>query len=567
MISGDKATILVFCVRVVNQIRRAAVMTDRPWLKAYEPGVRPFIHIPDISVANLLLQAAKSYPERPAVIHRNVIWTYSELFAKVRKFASFLRSLHVAAGERILLAMENSPEWLVTFLAVAEIGGKAVLLCPCLSDEELRTKALRSKAVGIVADAHTFSRLFNEEFASAYRWAVRHSGTLQSVSQNAAEAPCQVFEFSEIAFTEAGSARTETNRKPLPTPLDLTLVQFHEGVNGEEIQLRHRSLLVNAYQTREWLNRVGSIDKILLALPLSHVFSLSLGVLLALIQGAAVIIPKDYDFFDTLQAIHDYTPEVVVATAKVYSTIAGFTEEAAQEYLLWPVQAWLSVWGNLAPKTLMAFQELTGRPVIETFAIGGCVVTHLNPILQARLGSIGVPIPNTDAKIVDLETGSRRLAAGEVGELVVAGDQLQEDTFLIKSESRRPFYYSGELAWMDEDGFFYRLGSKGEAIVTGRRFVFPAEVEMALKNHPAVKECICVGLRDFQGKSYIKALVILDKEVSEEELMAYCRLNLSPYKVPRKVEILSDLPQTSDGKVLRLWIIENEINKEKSYLQ
>lgn len=542
-------------------------MSETPWLTAYDPGVRPFIHIPDISLSGLFQQAAKQHPDRLAVIHQNVSWTYSKLLAKVKSLSFFFKSRQVSVGDRILMVMENSPEWLVTFLAVAQVGAEAVLICPYLPDEELRDKALRSRAVGIVADELTFDRLFSEGTEFFWQWAVHHCRNQDKAVWQEAEFTSGVFEFSKILESKSESVWYEMNRHPIPSHLEWTLLQFGEGLHGEAIQLQHRSLLANAYQVREWLQGVYPVEKILVAVPFSYAFSLSLGIILALTLGAALIIPKEGDFFDTIQAIHDYAPEVVVASAKVYSTMAEFKTEAAQEYLFWPVQVWLSVLGHLAPRRMVAFQKLTGRPVIETFGVKGCVMTHVNPVLKARLGSIGVPVSNTDAKIVDLVTGKKCLAAGEVGELVVAGDQLPESTWLSKTEMGQPFSYSGKLAWMDQDGFFYVLGGKEEAIVSGGRIIFPREVETVLLNHPAVKKCVCVGLKDHRGEGFITALIVLNQEVSEHEILAYCRLNLSPYKVPRRLEIHQNLLRTRDGRILRLSMTEQETHKEKGYLQ
>lgn len=278
-----------------------------------------------------------------------------------------------------------------------------------------------------------------------------------------------------------------------------------------------------------------------------------------------VILPK-FDIDAVLQHINDYAPTIFPGAPTMY--VAVINHPRVKEYNVSSIKVCISGSAPLPVEVANRFGELTGGRLVEAYGLSeASPATHLNPVYHARVGSIGVPGPNTDAKIVDLLTGQNTLAPGEIGELAVSGDQVMREYWQKPSETRvvlrDGWLYTGDIARMDEDGFFYIVDRKKDMILSGGYNVYPRDIEESLYEHSAVKEAVCAGIPDPYWGEIVKAYVVLkeDSQVTEAELVTFLKQKLAAYKVPKKIEIRESLPRTAVGKVLRRFLIEEELQK------
>jgi long-chain acyl-CoA synthetase len=282
-----------------------------------------------------------------------------------------------------------------------------------------------------------------------------------------------------------------------------------------------------------------------------------------------IILPR-FDIDAVLQHINDYEPTFFPGAPTMY--VAVINHPRIKEYKVSSIRCCLSGSAPLPKEVAIRFEELTGGRLVEAYGLSeASPATHLNPIFNSRVGSIGVPAPNTDAKIMDLETGQKELPAGEIGELVVKGDQVMsgywqkpEETAAVLQDG---WLYTGDIAYKDEDGFFYIVDRKKDMIISGGYNVYPRDVEEVLYTHPAVREAVCAGIANPYWGEMVKAYIVTKEgsNVTEEEILNYCQDKLATFKIPKQIEFRESLPKTAVGKVLRRYLVDEE--RERMLLQ
>jgi len=565
---------------------------EKLWLSHYEDGVPPKAEIPDYSVTQNLLTAAEEYPGKPALVFGNVVEplgnalmdttiSYQELLRLTYRFAGALQALGVEKGDRVAVHLPNCPQFVIAYYAVQMIGG---IVVPCnpqyvareiehqLNDagaEIIVTLSLTYPVVKAVrADTplkHVIVTNIKEFFPGLLKFLFtlateKKEGHYQDISGDA-----DTYWFQDLL--------SEASAKPSVVDVDMentAVLMYTGGTTGlpKAAQLTHRNVQANAVQIRAWLPRMRrGQDSILTSLPLFHSYGMTtcmnLGILAA---SSMILIPNPRVMPHILKSINKHHPTLYPGVPAMYVAINNYPD--IDDFDLGSIRACISGAAPLPVEVQQKFQKLTGARLVEGYGLSEATpVTHANPIFgENRIGTIGLPFPNTDARIVDAETGERTLDVGEVGELVVRGPQVMKGYWRMPTETanalRDGWLHTGDLARMDEDGYFQIVDRKKDMILgSGGYNIYPREVEEVLYEHPAVKECAVVGVPiSVEKGERVKAYVVPKEggDVTEEEILAFCRENLAPYKVPRFVEFREDLPKTMVGKILRRVLLEEE---------
>ncbi|MGE5223591.1 MAG: long-chain-fatty-acid--CoA ligase [Omnitrophica WOR_2 bacterium] len=556
---------------------------EKPWLKFYEHHVPAHIDYPRSTIPAILEEIARKYPDRTAIIFKDNKISYREYNQTVDRFAAVLQSLGVKKDDRVAVHLPNCPQFLFAYNAILRIGG---IVVPCnpiytaremnhqLNDSEAETiitlislypliKQIRSgtsiKHV-IVAEIDTY---FPEPLKSQYAMLKeKEPGRKVNISGEA----------NTYLFTDLLS---KASAYPEPVAIDwddTAVLMYTGGTTGvsKGAQLTHKNILVNAFQVKAWVNG-SEKDITLTSLPLYHSYGMTCCMNIGSITGGGVILildPRDTE--DILKNIDKHHPVFYPGVPAMYIAINSHPD--AKKYDLSSIRACNSGAAPLPGEVQQRFQELTGARLVEGYGLSeASPVTHANPSFgENRIGTIGLPYPDTEVKIVDVETGEKMLGVGEVGELCVRGPQVMKGYWNMPTETANalrvdagggdPWLYTGDIATMDEDGYFRIVDRKKDMILgAGGYNVYPREIEEVLYEYPKLQEAAALGIPKAEGQ-LIKVYIVLKpgESASEEEILAFCRQNLAPYKVPELVEFRDSLPKTMVGKVLRRELLKEE---------
>ncbi len=557
--------------------------TEKVWLRSYDEGVPATLDYPSVPLHALLDETARRHPDAVATIFGGVVggrlldakMTYGELSRLADRFAAGLQSLGVAKGDRVALMLPNCPQFVIAFYGALRAGAVIVPVNPLYTPPELRGQLADSGAETLVV----LSRLYpvarealagtavkrvvvtniKEHFPPLLRW-------LFTVARERKEGHRVDLRGDEraVRFTDL-LRRAERPRPVAVEPSDLAVLQYTGGTTGtpKGAMLSHRALVANVLQCRAW-HRPEEGETGLAVMPFFHVYGLTcvmnFGIACA---GALVLIPR-FDLAHILLAIQKHRPKAFAGAPRIYVAVANAPD--LEKYDLRSVEAFVSGSAPLPLEVQQRFERLTGGKVIEGYGLTEAApVTHGNPRRGKRkVGSIGLPYPDIDARIVDLETGTHDLPPGEVGELVVRGPNLMDGYYGKPEETalvlRDGWLYTGDIAKMDEEGYFSIVDRKKELIIVSGYNVYPREVEEVLFAHPAVLEAAAIGIPHAEKGEVVKAFVVLrpGATATADEIIAHCRRSLAPFKVPVAVEFRAELPKSLIGKVLRRQLAEEE---------
>jgi len=556
---------------------------ERPWLRFYEEHVPPDIDYPDQILPQILEETAHKYFSHTAMIYYNNKVTYTELMAAVDRFAAGLQKLGVKKGDRVALFMPNIPQYIISYYGALKAGAIVVPCNPLYVARELNHQVNDSGAETIVVMSSFYSIVEK----------IRPETSLKNVIVTNVK---EYFPgFLKILFTLlkekkgghyvdiAGVPSTywfqdfleSAPAKPEPTKVDLedtACLLYTGGTTGvpKGAELSHKNILVNAVQCRYWINSDPGKEIVMAALPLNHSYGMTTCMNHAVVAGASVLlIPNPRDLQDVLKNINKHQPTLFPGVPTMYVAINNHPEIA--KYDMRSVKACISGAAGLPVEVQTAFQKLTGGRLVEGYGLSeASPVTHANPVFgQNKIGTIGVPWPNTLAKIVDVETGEKEMAIGEAGELIVQGPQVMKGYWNRPEETaqtlRNGWLYTGDIAIIDEEGYFKIVDRKKDMIIAGGYNIYPRDVEEVLYEHPKVQEAVCVGIPDpYRGETVKVYIILKEGETAKaEEIIAFCKERLAKYKVPRAVEFRSELPKTMVGKILRRILREEEVKKQK----
>ena len=528
------------------------IYQSKPWVSMYDDGVQTMIDIPDLSLVDMLTQAVQNHGKSTCTIYEGQSLTYQAIDDLSECIARYLQKQGLNKGDRVGLLLPNSPAFVISFFGILKAGGVVMALNPAYRPAEIETQAVES---GIKV-------LITSEAAYPAIETVLSKTDLEAivlVGQEKTRLPDKVDRWDSVISAHSGGKRV----KVTVSPSDPAVFQYSGGTTGKPkcaIGL-HRNLVANVFQFSQWLvNAKQGEETVLVAIPLYHVYGMVLGMNLAVKMGARmVLIPNPRDLDGLLNAIEAYQATIFPGVPNIYAAINHYPPVLSGDYDLSSIKACISGSTTLPIKVKQDFEALTKGHLVEGYGLSEApTATHCNPILgDNREGSIGLPLPNVECQVVDLETGNRVLGVGEAGELIVKGPQVMSGYFERPEETaatlRDGWLFTGDVVRMDEDGYFYLVDRKKDVIKVGGFQVWPNEIEAVIMKHPVVREVAVAGVLDAKGNEMAKAWVVLkDDEISSEsEIQTYCDQFLTHYKIPRKIVFRDSLPRTMVGKVLR----------------
>lgn len=555
-------------------------MNERPWLAHYDKGVPQTIEYPKVPLFHFLEEAARKYPDHACTIFKGAVISYREMNALTDHMAAALVDLGVKKGDRVGIFMPNTPQFVIAYFGILKAGGVVVAVNPTYPPDE---------AAMPVNDANIEIMFTLTRFYKTLKKAQEKSKLKKIIVSNLKETlpPVLRLLFTLVKEKKGGDRLSEIEQGDLwmkdllakysnaakpsvdVSTDDIALFQYSGGTTGvpKGAVALHRNVVANTLQLRAWtMSKLEDGKEIfLMGIPLFHVYGMVAGLSVAMRLGASmVMVPNARDIPDVLENIHKYKTTVFPGVPSLYNALNNHPDVIAGKYDLSYIKACLSGSAPLLRETKEKFEALSGGVVFEGYGLSETpTATTANPVMGInKTGSIGMPLPDVDVKIISLDDGETEMPLGEIGELVVHGPQVMKgyhnmptetENTLRKLKDGRTWLFTGDIARMDEEGYFYIVDRKKELIKPGGFQVWPREVEEAISAHPKVLEVGVGGIPDPNRGETVKAWVVLKpgESMTVDEVRTYCKEHLAPYKVPTHVEFRTELPKTTVGKILR----------------
>lgn len=570
----------------VSSDENTEFLAAHPWVRHYEQGVLAHLDIPDQPLTWLLDTTTSRFPGHTALIYFGTKLTYAQLSSQASRFAAELQRLGIKKGDRVAIALPNIPQYPIAFYGALKASAVVVPTNPLYMEHEMQHQLADSGARVIVMLDMYYPTVRAVRQQTALEHVILTSPadhlppllrTLYPLTLRGAKLPEPALTEKELqsdpslhemhtmleAHTKGGVELFH-----LPTPAhgdDLAVLQYTGGTTGlsKGAMLTHRNLLANAFQTRYWTPKIreGSETALCVA-PFFHAYGLTVGMNLSILARASMVLLPRFKSKDTLEAIRRYRPTLFPGIPTMYiALMREMNKHPKYADALRSITTCISGAAPLPAQVRSDFDKLIKGKLVEGYGLSeASPVTHCNPLTEkCRDGSIGLPLPNVEAAIMQIETG-KLLPAGEVGEIVVKGPNIMQGYWQREEETRSIFandwLRTGDIGKMDEDGYFYVVDRAKDMIIAGGFNIYPREVEEVLFKHPAVAEAASIGVPDEYRGETVAAYIVLKPDFSPTEetrqsIEAFCRQNLASYKVPRIIEFRENLPKSLIGKVLR----------------
>ena len=539
-------------------------MSNKPWLAHYDKGVPQTIEYPKAPLFHFLEEAARKYPDRACTIFKGAVISYREMNERSNAVAAALVEMGVKKGDRVGIFMPNLPQFVSVYFGILKAGGVVIAVNPTYPVEEILTP-VNDAGIEIM---FTLSRFYGK-----VKEVREKSGLKKIIVSNLKEA---LPPFTRLLFTllkekkdgdkldsldsrdvwltdllkkYAGASKPNVDIQPD----DTALFQYSGGTTGvpKGAVAMHRNVVANTLQIKSWMTGLDEgKEVVLMGIPLFHVYGMVAGMNFAMATGSSmVMIPNARDLKDVLENIAKYKATIFPGVPLLYNGINNHPDVKAGKYDLSSIKACISGSAALMRETKEEFERLTGGKVFEGFGMSEApTAVTCNPLNGVnKTGSIGMPLPDVDMKIISLDDGETEMQLGEIGEIVVNGPQVMKGYHNMPTETAnslrqlkdgKTWLFTGDIARMDEDGYFYIVDRKKELIKPGGFQVWPREVEEAIMDNPKVLEVGVGGIPDPKSGETVKAWVVLKpgESMTEDELKEFCKERLAPYKVPRYVE-------------------------------
>jgi long-chain acyl-CoA synthetase len=542
----------------------------RPWLRHYDYWVRSNLSYPGRSLSDVLNITAIERPDVPATQFLGAQLTFLDLKQRADALAASLARLGIVKGDRVGIMLPNCPQYIFSAFAVLRLGAIVVNINPSYTAREVLT-VVGDSGVRLVITLDALAPLIQSVHAAvgdpaSQRGTIEHIIVTSLAEYSAAAAPAPRVDGTQAMADLLGRAAAADLPRVRMDPDDIAVLQYTGGTTGtpKGAMLTHANIWANIVQTESWTNPayvLGGRERYLVVIPYFHIYAFSVCMMVGLRIGALQIIHPRYEPDAVLASIREFRPTYFPAVPTVFVSLLNHPKVG--EHGLEHVRLFNSGGAPCPVDVMEEFERRIGRPLNEGYGLSETSpVTHSTPQLALRkLGTIGLPFPDTDTKIVDIETGRRELPAGEVGELCVAGPQVmkgywnrpEESAAVLRPDANgRIWFYTGDIARMDADGYTSIVQRKKDMIIVDGYNVYPSDVESVLYSHPAVRLAAVIGIPDAYHGETVKACIALKPGVTAtgDEIAAYCRDGLTEYKVPRVVEIRDTLPMSAVGKIL-----------------
>jgi long-chain acyl-CoA synthetase len=538
--------------------------TEKPWLAVYESGnVDPETEVFDGSLYDLFIRAAEEHRGRNALRFYGTTFEFGRLQALVEKMAASLAASGVSKGDRVALMLPNCPQYVISFFATVKLGAVVTQINPMYVEREIEHILNDSGAETIIVYADMYERVKTVLPETSLKTVVAVSFGDDPEGLDAGHQS-----FGDFLATDVAPA---PDVQIDPTE-DVAALQYTGGTTGvsKGAMLTHRNLVANLQQMIDvFIRNPGGVagQKIVGALPFFHIYGLTCVMLFGIKLGVEQILLPRFEVEEALTVFANDRPTMFSGVPTMYMALLASGADLRKHHLH-DVKIFNSGGSALPVNLKRSFEEKAGKPLFEGYGLSeASPVTHNNPpfLGEGREGSIGIPIPSTDARIVDVQTGEREMPVGESGELIIKGPQVMKGYLNMPEETatalKDGWLHTGDVAKMDEDGYFYIVDRKKDMILASGYNVYPREVEEVLFEHPDVAEAVAIGVPDEYRGETVKAFVVQRSgaNTTEEEILAFCKERLATYKTPKSVEFREDLPKSAVGKLLRRVLVDEEL--------
>ncbi len=565
-------------------------MESKPWLPHYDDGVAASLApYPAKPLHAFLEETAAKYPDRPCTIFKGRIITYREMNDLSDRMAAALAAQGVKPGERVGIFIPNTPQFVIAFYGILKAGGVVVATNPLYSPREITHQLQDSGVERMLVMSNFYQRIKDAQPGTQLKTLIVTRikeqlppilGLLFGLLREKKEGHHVELAAGDVWMQDLLARHTAAQRPAVTVqPDDVALLQYSGGTTGlsKGAVVTHACLVANTLQIRSWLPGMREGQEVtLMAIPLFHAYGMIAGMAFAVSCGAAlVMVPNPRDLHDLLENINKYRPTLFPGVPTLYNAINNHPDVKAGKYNLSSIRACISGSAPLLLETKNTFEKLTGGKLFEGYGLSEApTATHCNPFQgKNKEGSIGMPLPDVECKILSLEDGVTPLGVNEIGELVLRGPQVFKGYWNMPAETNStlqadaaggaPWLFTGDIVRMDEDGYFYIVDRKKELIKAGGFQVWPREVEEVLAAHPKVLEVGVAGIPDAYRGETVKAWLVVrpGETLTEAEVKDWCSDKLAKFKVPTQIEFRSELPKTTVGKILRRELVRE--HKEK----
>jgi long-chain acyl-CoA synthetase len=530
------------------------VYMKKPWLKCYDPRISEQVSVDYDSLFDLLKQAANIHNEKPALTFFDRSWSYKETRMITEWFAASLYRIGLKKGDRLAIMLPNCPHYIFSLFAGFRLGGITVQVNPMYVEREIEYVLNDSEAEYMVVFEAFYPKVIQ----------VKPKTSLKKVIVVGFGGNRIPLEAGDIYFEDFLTHDNVIPDIPINIHEDVALLQYTGGTTGvsKGVMLTHYNLLANTIQVCDFT--YNAVDekpenfKLVSVLPMFHVYGLSCNALAAIRIGCNQLILPRFDATELLELIKREKPfHMTVVPTMIF---ALNNHPLLEESNIGEIFYLNSGGAPLPVEQIKSFEKRVGARVVDGYGLSETAPSAITtpPFLAQKLGSVGIPLPGTEARIVkETPEGLVDVPVGEAGELLLRGPQVMKGYWRRPGDTdqvlKNGWLSTGDIAKMDEDGYFYILDRKKDIIIASGYNVYPREIEEVLYQHEAVEEAIVIGVPDMYRGETVKAFVKLKAgaQVSPQSLIEFTKMNLAPYKVPKEIELLEELPKSSVGKLLR----------------
>jgi long-chain acyl-CoA synthetase len=550
-------------------LAKRGMMAERIWHHFYDEGVPFAIEPPEHPVFVQLEKTAREFPQVVATDFMGARLTYRQLAEQVNRFASSLSGLGVEPGDRIAIMLPNCPQTIIAYYAALSIGAVVVMTNPMYVEREMAHQFTDAGVKVLVGLDHLMPRIekvwketpVEQLIITSIRECLPFPLNLLYPLKARKQKLNLKVPYGESVHSFKSLVKNSPGHPPGPeVAMDgLAVLQYTGGTTGiaKGAMLTHRNLMANVMQIMVWCPLKAGQERILCVAPFFHVLGMTVLMNFSVCMGASMILLPRFEINNLLKTTVKARPTIAVLVPTIFTAMVNSPEISKCD--ISSINYCFSGSAPLPMEIMNQFEEITGGIIFEAYGLTeASPVTHANPVKGTRKpGSVGIALPSTDARVMDLESGTRELPVGEHGELVVKGPQVMKGYWNMEEETaetlRDGWLYTGDIASMDADGYVFIVDRKKDMIIAGGYNVYPREIDEVLYEHPKIADAVTIGVSDAYRGETVKVFVVVKPEetLTEEEVIAHCKEKLAAYKVPRVVEFRQELPKSMVGKVLR----------------
>jgi long-chain acyl-CoA synthetase len=571
---------------------------DRPWTKHYDKGVKATLDYPEITLQDFLKQTASRIPNNPALItsaHLPVVGrldkavTYGELDRYSDALAAALVDMGLKKGDRVAIVMPNTVAFCISFYAILKAGGVVAATNPTYPDDKMAYQINDCDAEIVICLSLFYDQVKRVQsktkvkkviVANIKEYLPPLAKLLFTIAKEKKDGHfIAALKDGDVWFKDVLAKYAGQKSTVQVTPDDICLFQYTGGTTGvsKAAISTHRALVANVLQQNAFLSVdgvPGEQEVMLGAIPMFHVFGMVAVLSTGVMQGSRIVlVANPRDIKEVAEIIHHYKATLFHGVPALYNALTQNEEVKSGKLSMKSIRLCVSGSAPLPPATKREFEAISGGKLLEGFGMSEIpTATHVNPVRGVnKEGSIGLPLPDVDARIVSLDDGKTEMKVGEPGELIISSPNIMvgyhnmptETANVISEHDGKRWMHTGDIAYMDEDGYFFIVDRKKDMALIGGFNVYPNNVEKVIKDHPAVLEVgvAAVPHPEKEGQEALKAWIVLKPGMTatEADIIKHCEAHLAAYEVPRRISFISELPKTTVGKTLRRELVMMEI--------